>query len=109
VRAVDLGTVVDVENVDGMGIFLDPVGAAQGSVTVGQGAEQRFTDALRVDRKSGLAEFQHGRGDRLGKPLRDSPPRGRLEPDLVAAGASDGQVIDRYGLHWLIGFEATSD
>jgi len=21
-------------------------------------------------------------------------------------GASDGQVIDRYGLHWLIGFEA---
>ncbi len=20
-------------------------------------------------------------------------------------GASDGQVIDRYGLHWLIGFE----
>jgi PhnB protein len=24
-------------------------------------------------------------------------------------GASDGQVIDRYGLHWLIGFEATAD
>jgi PhnB protein len=21
-------------------------------------------------------------------------------------GASDGQVVDRYGLHWLIGFEA---
>jgi PhnB protein len=21
-------------------------------------------------------------------------------------GASDGQVIDRYGLHWLIGFES---
>jgi len=24
-------------------------------------------------------------------------------------GASDGQVIDRYGLHWLIGFEDKSD
>jgi PhnB protein len=23
-------------------------------------------------------------------------------------GASDGQVIDRYGLHWLIGFEHDS-
>jgi PhnB protein len=21
-------------------------------------------------------------------------------------GASDGQVVDRFGLHWLIGFEA---
>jgi hypothetical protein len=24
-------------------------------------------------------------------------------------GASDGQVIDRYGLHWLIGFEDDKD
>ncbi|MBO0802346.1 MAG: hypothetical protein J2P25_04640, partial [Nocardiopsaceae bacterium] len=24
-------------------------------------------------------------------------------------GASDGQVIDRYGLHWLIGFEDGKD
>lgn len=24
-------------------------------------------------------------------------------------GASDGQVIDRYGVHWLIGFESESD
>jgi PhnB protein len=24
-------------------------------------------------------------------------------------GASDGQVIDRYGLHWLIGYEPESD
>ena len=24
-------------------------------------------------------------------------------------GAYDGQVIDRYGLHWLIGYEANSD
>jgi PhnB protein len=33
---------------------------------------------------------------------------GRVVDELRARpwGASDGQVIDRYGLHWLIGFEA---
>ena len=33
---------------------------------------------------------------------------GRVVDDLRARpwGASDGQVIDRHGLHWLIGFEA---
>lgn len=32
---------------------------------------------------------------------------GRVVEDLQARpwGASDGQVIDRFGLHWLIGFE----
>jgi PhnB protein len=32
---------------------------------------------------------------------------GRIVDDLRTRpwGASDGQVIDRYGLHWLIGFE----
>lgn len=32
---------------------------------------------------------------------------GRVVDDLQARpwGASDGQVIDRFGLHWLIGFE----
>jgi PhnB protein len=32
---------------------------------------------------------------------------GRVVDDLQMRphGASDGQVIDRYGLHWLIGFE----
>jgi PhnB protein len=32
---------------------------------------------------------------------------GRVVDDLQARpwGASDGQVIDRYDLHWLIGFE----
>ena len=36
---------------------------------------------------------------------------GRVVDDLQTRpwGASDGLVIDRYGLHWLIGFEATSD
>jgi len=33
---------------------------------------------------------------------------GRVVDDLQTRpwGASDGQVIDRFGLHWLIGFEA---
>ncbi|MGH3510354.1 MAG: VOC family protein [Nocardioidaceae bacterium] len=37
---------------------------------------------------------------------------GRIVDDLQRRpwGASDGQVIDRYGVHWLIGFEdSTSD
>lgn len=34
--------------------------------------------------------------------------QGQVVADLQTRpwGASDGQVIDRYGLHWLIGFEA---
>ena len=37
-------------------------------------------------------------------PLREG---GQVVDDLQTRpwGASDGQVIDRYGLHWLIGFE----
>ncbi|HEX3958817.1 MAG TPA: hypothetical protein VHZ03_19680 [Trebonia sp.] len=37
--------------------------------------------------------------------------RGRVVDDLQVRpwGASDGQVIDRYGLHWLIGFEDDKD
>ncbi|KAE8762714.1 VOC family protein [Georgenia thermotolerans] len=36
---------------------------------------------------------------------------GRVVDDLQARpwGATDGQVVDRYGLHWLIGFEGDSD
>lgn len=35
---------------------------------------------------------------------------GRVEDPLAPKpwGASDGQVIDRYGLHWLVGYEADS-
>jgi PhnB protein len=36
---------------------------------------------------------------------------GRVVDELQTRpwGASDGQVMDRYGLHWLIGFEDESD
>jgi hypothetical protein len=96
---VDLSAVVDVEDMDGAGVLLDPVddpvGAAPGSVTARQRPEQRSSDTARVDGKSGLAEFEYGGGDRLGKPPRDGSPRGWLEPDLVPfwLGAS--------GLSWL--------
>ena len=43
----------------------------------------------------------------LRKWFSDLAEGGRVVEDLQrrAWGASDGQVIDRYGLHWLIGFE----
>lgn len=51
---VDLGAVVDVEDVNAASFLLDPVddsvGAAPGSVTACERAEQRFTDAVRIDR-----------------------------------------------------------
>jgi|SRR5579875_604364 len=36
---------------------------------------------------------------------------GRVVDELQVRpwGASDGQVVDRYGLHWLIGFEDSTD
>jgi PhnB protein len=36
---------------------------------------------------------------------------GRVVDDLQVRpwGASDGQVVDRFGLHWLIGFEGDED
>ncbi|MEG3616374.1 VOC family protein [Isoptericola haloaureus] len=36
---------------------------------------------------------------------------GRVVEDLQTRpwGASDGQVVDRFGLHWLIGFEGDED
>ena len=36
---------------------------------------------------------------------------GRVVDDLQTRpwGATDGQVVDRYGLHWLIGFEGDED
>ena len=36
---------------------------------------------------------------------------GQIVDDLQSRpwGATDGQVIDRYGLHWLIGFEGQGD
>lgn len=67
---VNLCAVVDVEDMDGADVFLDPVddpiSTAPGSVTASQWAEQRLANAVRIDRERGLAEFQRllrlGRG-----------------------------------------------
>jgi hypothetical protein len=87
-RAVGFGAVVDVEDVDDAVVFIDPVDdpvrAAEGSMTASQRAEQRFADAVRVDREGGLAELQHGSGDCLGKPLG---PSGRVLYVLRDVGA----------------------
>ncbi len=47
----------------------------------------------------------------LRKWFTDLSQGGRVVDDLQTRpwGASDGQVIDRYGLHWLIGFEQDGD
>jgi hypothetical protein len=66
---VDLRAVVDGEDVDGAISLVDPVddpvGAAAGSMTAGQGTEQRVANAVRVDGEGGLAEFQYRGGDCL--------------------------------------------
>ena len=52
---VDVGAMIDVENVHGARILLDPVddpvGTAPRSVAAGQGPEQRLADPVWVDRK----------------------------------------------------------
>jgi hypothetical protein len=77
---VDVAAVVNVEEMDDGGGFVDavydPVGSAPGSVAAGQRAEQRLADAVRIDGERGVAEVQDGRGDGLGQPLGDGPPGG---------------------------------
>jgi hypothetical protein len=77
---VNLRAVVDVEDVDGAGVLVDPVddpvGTAPSSMTAGQGAEQRFADAVRIDREGGLTAPSRGRTRRS---------RARLSFRFVAA------------------------
>lgn len=84
---VDLGSVVDVEDVHGVRVFLDavddPVRSPAGSVAAGQGPEQRFAYAVRVDRECGIAELQDRRGHRFRETVRDRAPRRGLKPDLI--------------------------
>ena len=68
----------------------DPVGAAAGTVTAGQRAEQRPADTPRIDRQRGFAELQDRGGDGLGQPLGDGPPGGGLEADVVPLPRRDG-------------------
>ena len=84
---VDLGAMIDVENVNDAAAFIDPVDdairAARGTMTAGQRAEQRLADPVRVDRECSLAELQYRGGNILRKPLGDRSSWGGLEPDRV--------------------------
>jgi hypothetical protein len=70
-------------------------------VTVGQRTEQRLADALRIHGDRGIAELKD-RGDGLGQPLGDSPPRGGLETDLVPLPRRDARlpVAQRRARSW---------
>src|SRR6516162_8605078 len=84
---VDLGAVVNVEDVDNAAVLVDPVDdaitAAPGAMATGERSKQRLADPMRIGRKRGIAELQHGGGNGFRKPLGDRSPCGRLEPDLV--------------------------
>ncbi len=62
-----------------------------------------FTPIRRTPR---AARLHHPRGPQSAG-VTTSLDSGRVVDDLQTRpwGDSDGQVIDRYGLHWLIGFE----
>jgi hypothetical protein len=85
---VNVRAVVDIEHLDGTGLFVDAVddtvGSAPCAVTAGQRAEERFTDPARAQGQGSLTEFKHCRCHRLRKPFGDSATRSRLEPYLVA-------------------------
>jgi len=89
---VDLRPVVYIEDVDHAAVLVDSVddaiGTAPGTVTA---SKRRLADPMRVDRKRGVAELQHGGGDGFRKPLGNRSPCGRLEPDLVS--------LRRFGRH----------
>jgi hypothetical protein len=93
---VDVAAVVNVEDMDDAGRFVnavhDPIGSAPGSVAAGQRAEQGLADAVRIDSKRGVTELQHGRGDGLGQPLGNGPPGGGLEADVVPLPQWDGHL-----------------
>ena len=67
---IDIGAVVDVENVHGACVLTypvdDSVSSATGPMAAGEGAEKRLAHPVRVLRERGIAEFQHCCGHRLG-------------------------------------------
>src|ERR1700728_4830143 len=84
---VDVGAVVDVENVDDAEGFVDavhdPVGPAPGTMAAGQRSEQRLANAMRGGGQSGVTELQHSGGDGLRQPVGDRAAGCGLEADLV--------------------------
>lgn len=65
---VDVGSVIDVENVYNSCLIIDavddPVGPASGVMTSGEWTKQRSADKVRAEGECSVAELQHG-GSRL--------------------------------------------
>jgi len=55
-------------------------------VAAGQWSEERFADAMRVAGQCLVAELQHGGSDGFGQSVRDGPPGGGHEANVVALG-----------------------
>jgi hypothetical protein len=75
---VDLRAVVNIEDVHDTTVLVDPVddaiSAPPSAVTTSERPEQGLADPVRVDRKRGIAELQHGGGNCLREPLGDRSP-----------------------------------
>jgi hypothetical protein len=79
--------VVNIEDVHNVLVLVDPiddaVGAAPSAMTAREWPEERLSDAVRVERKRGIAELKHGSRNGFRKSLGNRSPCGRLETDLV--------------------------
>jgi hypothetical protein len=79
--------VVNIEDVHNVVVLVDPVddavGAAPSAMTASERPEERLADPVRIDRKRGIAKFQHGGGNGFRKSLGNRSPGGRLETNLV--------------------------
>lgn len=92
---IDVGSVVDVNDVYRSCAFLDavndPVGAAPGAMAPGEWTEQRLADPVRIDGECAIAEFERRRGYGLRQALGDCPASGRLKPHIVG-----GSILRRH-------------
>jgi hypothetical protein len=88
---------IDIEDMDDASGFIDavhdPVGAAPGTVTAGQRAEQRLADTLRVDSQPSSAELKDRGSDGLGQPPGDGPPRQPWALALMQTYLQAGEIL----------------
>jgi hypothetical protein len=87
VSSVDVGPVIDIEEVNHACRYFDSVPdavrTASSTAATCQRAEQGFADTVRVRRKWPGTELQDGRCDNLGQGLGDRPAGRTEKADLV--------------------------
>jgi hypothetical protein len=104
---VDLGSVIDIEDVHGARVFFDavddPVGCRPGSVTAGQGPEKWSAYTVRVDRQCGIAELRDRNRHLLRETLGDRAAPGigshtaRQVRASPAGGTAPSQILANTG------------